>query len=90
MHTLKKIALGFFILTDAAALYIISFGIFSGSCAPAEAAAVNFICAAVFIACTAAIILIFIIDREKPLIFAVLYIAAVVCGAVPALLQNLF
>ena len=41
---------------------------------------INLICVFVFMVCTAAVITIFITDRQKPLWFAVIYIAAILAG----------
>ena len=52
-------------------------------CAPALLsgfAALDAVCVCIFFVSAAVIFLIFIIDREKPLIFAYLYIAAIVIG----------
>ena len=80
MRRLKKISLSFFIFLAAAALFVLSLDIFLTPAALSGIAALDAVCVCVFFISAAAFILIFITDREKQLVFAYMYIAAVVIG----------
>ena len=80
MRRLKKITLSIFIFFTFLSLFMLSFGIFVKDGKVFFNGAFYLICVIIFWISAAVIAAIFIIDREKPLLFAALYIAAVALG----------